>query len=196
MKPVCGRTLGLDVDSTVWDLSAWVCEAALDVTGETLNPESCATWTHVLDAYGEGAAMEIYARALDPHRVRERVPYPGSVEVLRRLQEERGTKIHFITHNCDPEAMEPHLEPWLREHFGPNVRLTVATEGKLDILRALGAFGMIDDRPETIARVADAGLWAATMLQPWNREFVAHHPNVHGFTSWYEVPDLLSTESV
>jgi hypothetical protein len=194
VKPVYGRTLGLDVDSTVWDLSAWVCEAVLDVTGETLNPESCTTWTHVLDAYGEQAAMEIYARALDPHRVREREPYPGSAEVLRRLQKDRGMKIHFITHNWDPEAMEPHLEPWLREHFGPNVGLTVTTEDKLGILRVLGAFGMVDDRPETIRRIADAGLWAATMLQPWNLELVACHPNVHGFVSWREVLDLLPTE--
>ena len=26
--------LALDVDSTIWDLSAWVCEAVLDVTGQ------------------------------------------------------------------------------------------------------------------------------------------------------------------
>ena len=79
--------LALDVDSTIWDLSAWVCEAVLDVTSETLDPESISTWTHVLDLYGEEAAMEIYARALSPQRVRERDPYPGSAEVLRGLQE-------------------------------------------------------------------------------------------------------------
>ena len=186
-------TLGLDVDSTVWNLGAWVCEAVFDVTGETLDPEACTTWTHVLDAYGEEAAMEIYTRALNPYRVREREPYPGAAEVLRRLQEERGIRVHFITHNWDPEAMEPHLGPWLREHFGPSVGLTVTTKDKLGILRSLDAFGMVDDRPETIVHVADAGLWAATMLQPWNRELVAAHPNIHGFASWREVPDLLPT---
>jgi hypothetical protein len=59
-------TLGVDVDSTVWDLSAWVCQAVSDVTGETLDPESLSTWTHVLDLYGEEATMEIYERALSP----------------------------------------------------------------------------------------------------------------------------------
>ena len=184
-------TLACDVDSTIWDLTAWVCEAVLDVTGEELDPESCTTWTHVLDAYGEEAAMEVYTRALSPHRVREREPYPGSVEVLRRLQEERGMGVHFVTHNWDPEAMRPHLKPWLQVHFGPGIRLTVTTEDKLGILRALNAFGMVDDRPETIARVADAGLWAASLIQPWNRELVTGHPNIHGFASWYEMPDLL-----
>lgn len=188
MKPI----LGVDVDSTVWDLTAWVCEAVLDVTGERLDPETITSWTHVLDAYGERAAMEIYARALAPHRVREREPYPGAAEVLLYLQQEWGMKVHFITHNWDPEAMRPHLEPWLKEHFGPNVGLTVTIADKLDILRALRAFGIVDDRPETILRVAGAGLWVATKLQPWNRSLVAENANVHGFAHWRELPGLLS----
>jgi 5'(3')-deoxyribonucleotidase len=185
-------TLGVDVDSTVWDLTAWVCEAVLDVTGERLDPEMITSWTHVLDAYGESAAMEIYALALAPHRVREREPYPGAAEVLLYLQEERGMRVHFVTHNWDPEAMKPHLEPWLKEHFGSNVGLTVTIEDKLDILRALGAFGMVDDRPETIARVVGAGLWVATKIQPWNLSLVAENANVHGFAHWRELPGLLS----
>jgi phosphoglycolate phosphatase-like HAD superfamily hydrolase len=182
--------LGVDVDSTVWDLTSWVCQAVSDVTGERLDPEAITTWTHVLDAYGEEMAMEVYERALSPQRVHEREPYPGSAEVLRRLQRD-GTKIHFITHNWDPEAMTPHLEPWLKKHFGSDVGLTVTTEDKLGILRSLGAFGMVDDRPKTISSVADAGLWAATMLQPWNRELVTERADVHGFASWHEVLDLL-----
>ena len=184
------HVLGVDVDSTIWDATSWICEAVLEVTGEELDPESCTTWTHVLDAYGEEAAMEVYTRALSPQRVRERELYPGAAEVLRRLQE-AGIGIHFVTHNWDPDAMTPHLEPWLKEHFGPEVGLTVTTEDKLGILRSLGAFGMVDDRPGTISRVADAGLWAATKVQPWNRELVAERADVHGFTSWHEVPDLL-----
>jgi len=183
-------TLGVDVDSTVWDLSAWVCEAVSDVTGETLDPESLSTWTHVLDLYGEEATMEIYERALSPGRVREREPYPDSADILRDLQAE-GVRVHFITHNWDPEAMAPRLEPWLKTHFGPDVGLTVTTKDKLGILRELGAFGMVDDRPDTIARVADAGLWAATMIQPWNYELVEKHPRVYGFASWRDFPDLL-----
>jgi phosphoglycolate phosphatase-like HAD superfamily hydrolase len=182
--------LSVDVDSTVWDLTTWVCEAVLDVTGEWLDPGTITTWTHVLDAYGEEAATEVYERVLSPRRVREREPYLGSPEVLRGLQR-KGIEIHFVTHNWDPETMTPHLDPWLKEHFGPDVGLTVTTEDKLDILRELGAFGMVDDRPGTIARVADAGLWAATKVQPWNRELVAGRNDVHGFASWHEFPGLL-----
>jgi len=181
----------VDVDSTIWDLTEWLCEAVLDVTGERLDPESTTTWTRILDVYGEEAAMEVYDRVLSPGRVHKREPYPGSVEVLRSLQEERGIEVHFITHNWDPELMRPHLKPWLRRHFGSRIELSVTSEDKLDILQEIGAFGMVDDRPETIRRVADSGLWAATIIQPWNRELLASYTNVHGFTSWHEFPHLL-----
>jgi hypothetical protein len=49
----------------------------------------------------------------------------------------------------------------------------------------------VDDRPGTIARVADAGLWVATKIQPWNRELVAGRKDIHGFASWNEFPGLL-----
>ena len=93
-------TLGVDVDSTVWDLTTWVCEAVFDVTGERLDPGAVTSWTHVLDAYGEEAATEIYRRALSPHRVSERELYPGSSEVLRSL-EGRGIDIPFQRYKKD-----------------------------------------------------------------------------------------------
>ena len=187
MKP----TLVLDVDSTVWDTGDRVREVVLEITGDTLNLEAITTWTHVLDAYGEQATTEIVARVLSPERVHEREPYPGAPEVLRHLQDECGMRVHFITRNHDPAAMTPYLEPWLKEHFGSEIGLTVMTGDKLGVLRELGAFGIIDDRPELLERVADAGLWAAARVQPWNRELVARREDVHGFSHWREVPNLL-----
>ena len=186
MKP----TLCADVDSTIWNTGAWVCSAVLDITGETLDIDRITTWTHVLDTFGEKTTTAIFDRVFDPERVQDREPYSGAPEVLRALQESQGIEIHFVTHN-DPETMAPHLEPWLRTHFGPNVGLTVTTEDKLGILEELGAFGLIDDRPDTIGRVADAGLWAAAMKQPWNRELLTRRSDVHGFSHWQEVPALL-----
>jgi hypothetical protein len=182
-------TLGLDVDSTVWNTGARVREVVLEVTGEMLDLESVSTWTNVLHAYGEEATTEIFDRVLSPEKIRDRELYTGVAEVLLHLQGERGVKVHFVTHGN--EAIEPHLDPWLREHFGPGVRLTVTAGDKLAVLRQIGAFGMIDDRPETLERVADAGLWAAARIQPCNRELVAGRADVHGFSDWREVPDLL-----
>ena len=191
MKPlVC-----IDLDSTVWDTSAWVCAAVLEVTGETLDADTITTWTHVLDTYGERKTTAIFDRVFDPERVRDREPYPGASEVLRALQERYGIHLHFVTHN-DPELMTPHLDPWLKAHFGPDVGLTVTTEDKLGILEELGAFGLIDDRPDTIRRTADAGLWVATKIQPWNRDLLARRSDIHGFSHWREVPDLLPSNLI
>lgn len=186
MKP----TLCIDVDSTVWDTGAWVCDAVLEVTGETLDVNEVTTWTHVLDTYGEETTTTIFNRVFDSARIHKREPYPGATEVLRALQESSGIRIHFVTHN-DPETMPPLLRPWLQAHFGPDVGLTVTMGDKLVILEELGAFGLIDDRPDTIERVANAGLWAATKLQPWNRDLVARKTDIHGFNHWQELPDLL-----
>jgi hypothetical protein len=187
VKPI----LGLDVDGTVWDTGARAREVVLEVTGDALDLQVVSTWAELLDAYGERTTAEIFDRVLSPERVRERQPYPGSAEVLRYLQAERGIGIHFITRNHDPAAMIPRLEPWLEEHFGPEVGLTVTTGDKLGILRDLSAFGLIDDRPEILERAADAGLWAAARVQPWNRPLLAQRADFHGFSDWCEVPKLL-----
>jgi 5'(3')-deoxyribonucleotidase len=187
VKPI----LACDVDSTLWDTGGRVREVVLEITGDTLDLELVSRWTHLLEAYGEETATEIYDRVLTPERVRERTPYPGSADVLRHVQEERDVRVHFITRNHDPEAMTPYLEPWLREHFGGGVGLTVTAGDKLGILRELGAFGLIDDRPEILERAAGAGLWAAARIQPWNRKLLARRAGVRGFSDWREIPDLL-----
>jgi hypothetical protein len=181
--------LACDVDSTVWNTGARVREVVLDVIGEAPDLGNISTWTHVLETYGEEATTEIFDRVLSPERIRE--PYPGAAEVLRYVQQERGIRVHFITRNHDPKAMAPRLELWLREHFGPEVGLTVTTGDKLSVLHKLGAFGLIDDRPEILERAAAAGLWVAAKIQPWNRRLVAERADVHGFSDWREVPYLL-----
>jgi phosphoglycolate phosphatase-like HAD superfamily hydrolase len=183
-------TLCLDVDSTIWDTGVWVCAAVLEVTGEELDVEEVTTWTHVLDTYGEKTTALVFDRVFDPARIREREPYPGAPEALRRLQEDFGIAVHFVTHN-DPETMTAHLKTWLEARFGPDVGLTVTTGDKLGVIEEIGAFGLIDDRPDTIERVADADLWAATKIQPWNRDLVAARGDVHGFHHWQEVYGLL-----
>ena len=186
MKP----TLCIDVDSTIWDTGAWVCNAIFEVTGETLDVGEVTTWTHVLDTYGEETTTVVFERVFDPTRIHERELYPGTGQVLRALQQSPGITIHFVTHN-DPETMPPLLRPWLETHFGPNVGLTVTRGDKLAIIEELGAFGLIDDRPDTINMIADANLWAATKIQPWNRDLVATRTDIHGFHTWREVPTLL-----
>lgn len=181
----------MDVDSTVWDVASPFREAVREITGDTPDLGRMFTWTGVLEAYGEEVTTEIYDRVLGPGRVWERELYPNSAEVLRRLQEENGFNVHFVTRNHDPELTRQNLLPWLREHFGPGVGLTVTTGNKTEVLRELGAFGLVDDHPGTLVEVAEAGLWAATKVQPWNRRLVARRSDVHSFHDWLELPSLL-----
>lgn len=184
-------TLGLDVDSTVWDVAAPFIEAVREIAGDAPDLEAVFTWTHVLETYGEEATARIYARVLAPGRVQAREPYPNAAGVLRRLQAERGVRVHFVTRNHDPEALRPHLSPWLEEHFGPEVGLTITPGEKMRVLRELGAFGLVDDHPGTLIRVSEAGLWTAAKIQPWNRKVVDERPDIHGFEDWREFPGLL-----
>lgn len=181
----------MDVDSTVWDVESKVREAVLRVTGEDLDAESVSTWTHLLDAYGEEATTRIFDMVFSPERIPEREPYPGAREAIRTLQREHGITVHFVTHHPFPDDIAPFLRPWLRENFGPEIELTVTPDDKLGALRELGAFGMIDDRPDILARVADAGLWTAAKVQPWNRVFLDGRPDIFRFTDWREVPAML-----
>jgi hypothetical protein len=92
----------------------------------------------------------------------------------------------------DPEPMRNALAKWLREELAVPFGLSVTKTGsKLPIMERVGAFGICDDRPDFIESVADAGLWAATKLHPWNREIVERRSDVHGFEHWKDVPDLV-----
>lgn len=184
-------TLAVDVDSTVWDVAASYREAVREIAGDEPDLEKTYTWTSVLETYGEEVTTEIYDRLFAPGRIREREPYPNSAEVLRDLQDERGLTVHFVTRNNDAGTTRRHLWTWLREHFGPDVGLTVTVGSKTEVLRGLGAFGLVDDHPETLIEVARAGLWAAAKIQPWNRNVVEERPDVHGFHDWREIPALL-----
>jgi hypothetical protein len=189
-------TLAVDVDSTVWDVAAPFREAVREITGDEPNLEEIFTWTSVLETYGEEVTTQIYDRVLGPGRIREREPYANSAEVLRDLQDERGLRVHFVTRNNDPGLTRRHLWPWLSERFGPDVGLTVTAGDKMEVLRGLGAFGLVDDQPETLIEVAEAGLWAAAKIQPWNRRVVEERPDVHGFEDWRQLPRLLPDATV
>lgn len=183
-----GMILGVDVDSTVWPFHDWFCEALPGMTYE-----AWSSWGYCFKAFEKEAVYKAFDKALDPKRVAERPLYPGVAEAIARLKR-WGIGIHFITHNHRPDAMRPYLVPWLKEHFGEDVGVTIvpSSVSKLDLLEEIGAFGMVDDHPTLIADVADAGMFAATKIHPWCKDMVEAHPEVHGFESWDVMPYLLS----
>ena len=55
----------------------------------------------------------------------------------------------------------------------------------------LGIDVLIDDSPVNLARARDAGIVAATIVHPWNRELAAHE-DVIGASDWHELRELLA----
>lgn len=187
------RLLGIDVDNTIFDFDTLVNAAMLDVCGVEYEYEDKSHWDYWFDLAPEDGVVEALRLALDPTKVMERELYPGVVEALEELYDD-GIRPHFITHNFfDPQRMRNALAMWLEEVITVPFGLSVVNTGpKLTVMRRIDAFGILDDKPDFIESVADAGLFAATKIHPWNREVVERRSDVHGFEHWSEVPGLLS----
>jgi FMN phosphatase YigB (HAD superfamily) len=66
------------------------------------------------------------------------------------------------------------------------------SEDKVSHCTAIGIDILIDDSPENLERALDAGMVAATILHPWNRELCETEDVVHGET-WEELARNLET---
>ena len=178
-----------DIDSTLWDLTPWLSEYL-----EGLSHEDIATWTYLFDHYGDEAAGAAFAAVLEPRRVRDRHFYPGAKDAIKGVQE-AGFRVAFLSHNPYPAQIEPYVRVWLYEHLGFDIGAACVLHSsvpKLDVLRTWGAYGVVDDKPETLEAAADAGMFAATLIQPWNRELVKDRPDVFGFERWEQFNEILT----
>lgn len=182
--------IAVDVDSTIWPAEEKYDKAARHLFGKPFFPSGEARdWYDVpelIENFGENFE-EIFTTALNPREVSERVLYPGVREVIRRWKES-GVEIHFLTHNFNPDRMYNYLTPWLRQHFGPDVKVDVIPPhvDKITMLGDIDAFGIIDDKADILESAIKAGYYAGTKLQPWNRRVVAQNPSIVAFESWYE----------
>lgn len=185
-----GLVLAVDVDSTVWDSVAFYREAIEEMGLVVPSVAEIDTWEYFYTRYGSEAANDIFARALHPDRITSRTLYPNAARIIRKLQREWHMRIIFITHNHDPEAMVVPLSVWLRSNFGDAVGVCVlhGSESKMEILKAIGALGMVEDKPSMLEEVADAGLLSLAKVHPYNREVVASNDRIRGFDDWVEVP--------
>lgn len=186
------RVLCLDVDSTIWRMESVFSSVVYEATGIHYNYENMPHWDHFHQTVGHERANRTFDLVLHPERMSERELYPGVAEALQEIHQS-GIELHFITHNPNPDLVRVPLVRWLNYHLDIPFGLSVTATGrKLKIMRRRGSFGIIDDRPDFIEKVADAGLWAATKIHPWNQEVVERRGDIHGFEDWSEVPQLIS----
>jgi uncharacterized HAD superfamily protein len=93
-------------------------------------------------------------------------PYPGAVETVRAWHE-AGHFIHVTSHRRI-EA-QGATERWLQRIGLPYDELYCSTD-KVARCREIGIELLIDDSPENLLAAVDAGIAAATLEHPWNRE--------------------------
>jgi uncharacterized protein len=93
-------------------------------------------------------------------------PYPGAVETIRAWKE-AGHFIHITSHR-DTAAYHA-TERWLQAIGLPFDELYCSWD-KVARCREIGIEILIDDSPVNLEAAVEAGLRAATLAHPWNRD--------------------------
>lgn len=189
--------IGVDVDGTVhnpWDRANAEAHRLSGRIDEPFIPWE--KYDTLFVEFGYQVAAKAFAYACSPESIPERVIYPGCSTAIRQLQID-GWDIIFVTHNHDPDKMVEPLTKWLRQNFGSKVRVCVLRhdESKIDVLKAVKAFAMIDDKPSISEEAANEGLLSLMPQHLYNRD-AEFNPGVVPFdpeTEWDEVPHIINS---
>jgi uncharacterized HAD superfamily protein len=166
--------LAIDIDSTLhpyWDQLAAVAQRRF---GVELPYDTQYTW-----AIPRLEPEQLKACVEETHS-REHVlaaePYPGAVEAIQRWHDE-GHFIHITSHRA--VDAHPHTSEWLDQIGLPHDELYCSYD-KIARCLEIGIDVLIDDSPDTLVRAVEAGITAATLEHPWNKDV----PNVIGAPDW------------
>lgn len=187
----------IDVDGTAYSLHSSLSEACERLFGRAVEPEEITDWYALRRIFGKDY-FEAYRIALDPCRVMGRTPFPGFVYAMERLHA-AGLTIHFLTHNEDPEAIEPALREWF-DHMLPHVpyELEATTARKCKVKRALELGDvalLIDDKPSTIDKALEAGVPIASKRHPYHKKY-EDDPRVFLFDDWGKATSLIEALTI
>jgi phosphoglycolate phosphatase-like HAD superfamily hydrolase len=156
--------IAVDIDSTLhhyWDTLEAIAKRRF---GVQIPYERQTVWDiDVLRPEQVRAAVDETHR---PEHILAAEPYPGAVETLRAWHE-AGHFIHVTSHRRD-EAYEATRQ-WLDAHGFAYDELYCSTD-KVAHAVEIGIDLLVDDKPADLLRAIDAGMTAATLLHPWNRE--------------------------
>jgi uncharacterized HAD superfamily protein len=158
--------IAIDIDSTLhhyWDLLARV---ARERYGVELPYEEQLDWG--ITVLERDAVVHCVQETHNDENIEAAVPYPGAVEAVQRWHDD-GHWIHITSHRRDSAA--PATARWLEATGIPFDdlhcsfdKITRCVELDIDVL--------VDDSPVNIERAREAGMVAATLVHPWNKELV------------------------
>jgi uncharacterized protein len=158
------KNIAIDIDSTLHQYWDQLSDVARRRFGIALPYEEQVTWgiTLLRPEQVRACVEETHSEA----RVLAAEPYPGAVESVRAWHDD-GHFIHVTSHR--PGASHEATERWLRRIELPYDELYCSYD-KVARCLEIGIDVLIDDSPVNLERALDAGITAATLLHPWNRE--------------------------
>jgi uncharacterized protein len=166
--------LAIDIDSTLhpyWDQLAAVASARF---GIELPYETQETWAipRLEPAQLKACVVETHS----PEHVLAAEPYPGAVEAIRAWHAQ-GHFIHITSHRATDA--HPHTSEWLTRIGLPHDELYCSYD-KIARCLEIGIDVLIDDSPVNLAQAVEAGMTAATLEHPWNKDV----PDVISAPDW------------
>jgi uncharacterized protein len=177
--------IAVDIDSTLhhyWDQLAAIAKRRF---GVDLPYDEQITW-----GITRLRPEQVHVCVEETHRethVLAAEPYPGAVEAIRGWHE-AGHFIHITSHR----TTEAHAatERWL-ERIGLPYDELYCSWDKIARCREIAIDVLIDDSPVNLEAALDAGIVAATLLHPWNRELCETEDVICG-ADWPELAHNLA----
>ena len=176
--------IGIDIDSTLhhyWDQFQVAAKRRFGVE----LPYHGQTWR--IDRLRPEQIKACIAETHRDEQILAAQPYPGAVEVVRAWHE-AGHFIHITSHRHD--GAHSATARWLERIGLPYDDLHCSAD-KLSRCREIGIEVLIDDSPVNLLGAVDAGIAAATLSHPWNRE-ICEEEDIVCAGDWPELGRRLS----
>jgi len=156
--------IAIDIDSTLHQYWDQLSAAARRRFGIALPYEDQLSWriTLLRPEQVRACIEETHSEA----SVLAAEPYPGAVEAVGAWHAD-GHFIHVTSHRAS--SCQEATERWLRRIELPYDELYCSYD-KIARCKEIGIDVLIDDSPVNLEHALEAGITAATLLHPWNRE--------------------------
>ncbi|HEX7299793.1 MAG TPA: hypothetical protein VF257_12375 [Solirubrobacteraceae bacterium] len=156
--------IAIDIDSTLHHYWDELADAVKRRFGVELRYDEQRTW--VIGHLREEQLRAVVADTHSNAAIARARPYPHAVKVINGWHAD-GHFIHITSHRA--QGARAATERWL-DTIGLHYDELYCSYDKIGRCQEIGIDLLIDDSPTNITRAVDAGIVAATLVHPWNRD--------------------------
>lgn len=176
------RSILVDIDSTLHPMGEQFARFLRSDHGIEIAPERIDSWDLTELGISDDDVRALIARCHADEEIEAAIPYPGSVETLRRWAA-AGVRIHIVSDRAS--RTEGATRRWLERIGVPLAALAIGPGiDKLDYIRRQRLDLAIDDKPAFLETLVAAGVPSATLIHPYNRRQVANYSSIIAATDW------------